>query len=211
MIYAYLDESGNLGRGGKFFTIAATVFDNEKGKLRVKRIIKRECLRLSKSNIPLSELKFYKLNFNERQRILNKIIQKADLDLYYITAKKSRVTLLQQGRDKNLVYNYLAGLLVEKIILRYNDDITFCFDQRSTKVTSMNSLCDYLEINAYKSGRFTHTIHVKQYDSKSMYNLQAADAIAGAINGSFERNSFQLLNIIKPRIVTSIKFPWTAF
>ena len=71
MIYVYLDESGNLGRGGNYFTIAATAFDNSKGRLRVKRIIKHECLRLSGSDLPLSELKFHSLNFYERQRILN--------------------------------------------------------------------------------------------------------------------------------------------
>ena len=128
MINIYLDESGNLGRGGDFFTIAGVVYDNKKGLNRLRRIVKKECLRLSGSSTPLDELKFHDLNFTDRQRILNRLTCRDD-----------------------------------------------------------------------------------QCDSKSVYNLQVADIFAGAINGSYMRANNHMIDIIRPRIVTSIQFPHDAF
>ena len=211
MINIYLDESGNLGRGGDFFTIAGVVYDNKKGLNRLKRIVKKECLRLSGSSTPLDELKFHDLNFTDRQRILNRFTCRDDHSIHYIVARKPKLTLLQQGREKNLVYNFLAGLLVCRIVRQYSDDISICFDQRSTKVTSLSSLKDYILVKAYTTCGFNHKITVEQCDSKSVYNLQVADIFAGAINGSYMRTNNHMIDIIRPRIVTSIQFPHDAF
>lgn len=119
--------------------------------------------------------------------------------------------MLQQDRDKNLVYNYLAGILVMEIIKKYNDDICLNFDQRTTKVASMNSLKDYIRIKAYTAGGFRHTLHVGQYDSHSMYNLQTADILAGVINGSYVRQNRHLLKIIEARLEARIEFPQEKF
>ena len=84
MINIYLDESGNLGRGGDFFTIAGVVYDNKKGLNRLRRIVKKECLRLSGSSTPLDELKFHDLSFTDRQRILNRLTCRDDHSIHYI-------------------------------------------------------------------------------------------------------------------------------
>lgn len=211
MISVFLDESGNLGNGGEFFTIAAVAFSQTKGQNRLKRLMKRACLDYSPNGKPLLELKANQLTFPQKQDILNKIAVRADHEIFYITAQKKYVTMLQQGRDKNLVYNYLAGILVMEIIRKYNDDICLNFDQRTTKVASMNSLKDYIRIKAYTTGRFQHTLHIGQYDSRSMYNLQTADILAGIINGSYVRTSKHLLSIIEARLESKIQFPKEKF
>lgn len=47
MITTYIDESGNLGRGGEYFILAAAVFNTKKGDARIKRIIRKEQKMLS--------------------------------------------------------------------------------------------------------------------------------------------------------------------
>ncbi len=151
MITAYIDESGNLGRGGNFFVLAAIVYDNKKGENRVKRIIKKEQQLLAKENqvAGLAEIKSCSLSFMQRQRILNKIVSRADNDIYYLAIYKKNVTLLNQDKPKNLVYNYFAKILTDMIFEKYNDDFRIVFDQRSTCVESMNSLPVYIKIGAY--------------------------------------------------------------
>lgn len=212
MINVFVDESGNLGKGGEFFTIAAIAFnDSDKGNKRVSRLIKKSCLRFSLDDHPLKELKCNKLSFTQKQAILNKITARADHEIFYITAQKKYVALLQQNRDKNLVYNYLAGILSMEIIKKYNDDVSINFDQRTTAVASMNSLTDYIKIKAYTSGNFKHNLHVSQFDSRSMYNLQAADIIAGIINYSYMNQKKHLINLMEAHFEVKIEFPRDKF
>jgi hypothetical protein len=211
MINVFLDESGNLGKGGEFFTIAAVAFSQPKGQIRLKRLMKKLCLTYSLDGVPLRELKANGLSFPQKQEVLRRIALRADHEIFYITAQKRHVTMLQQGRDKNLVYNYLAGILALEIIKKYNDDICLKFDQRTTKVASMNSLKDYVKLKAYTTGSFQHSIEANQFDSHSIYNLQTADILAGTINGSYVRQNRHLLQIIEQRLEAKIEFPITKF
>lgn len=59
----YIDESGSLGKKGKFFVIAGLVPENPK---RIKNIIKRYSLKLGRLNNALDELKGTRLNFSQK-------------------------------------------------------------------------------------------------------------------------------------------------
>lgn len=41
MITVYVDESGNLGRGGDFFVFGAVIYRDAKGSQRLSRMIKK--------------------------------------------------------------------------------------------------------------------------------------------------------------------------
>ena len=214
MITAYIDESGNLGRGGDYFVLAAIVYNNTKGENRIKRIIKREqqLLTSERHAAKLPEIKSYSLSFSQRQRILNKIVSRADNDIYYLAIYKKNVTLLNLDKPKNLVYNYFAKILTDMIFSKYNDDFRIIFDQRSTCVKSMNSLPDYITIGAYTN--YNHAdknVEVIQRDSKTLYNLQAADIIAGTVYYAYKDSYRHFLDIISPRIVKKDEFPRRNF
>ncbi|MCQ2049874.1 MAG: DUF3800 domain-containing protein [Candidatus Saccharibacteria bacterium] len=214
MITAYIDESGNLGRGGNYFVLAAIVYDNQKGENRVKRIIKKEQQLLAKENqvAGLAEIKSCSLSFAQRQRILNKIVSRADNDIYYLAIYKKNVTLLNQDKPKNLVYNYFAKILTDMIFAKYNDDFRIIFDQRSTCVKSMNSLPDYIKIGAYTNHNHADkNVEVTQRDSKTLFNLQAADIIAGTVYHAYKNSNIHFLNMIKPRVVKKDEFPRNNF
>ena len=214
MITAYIDESGNLGRGGDYFVLAAIVYDNKKGENRIKRIIKKEQQLLAKENqtASLSEIKSWSLSFSQRQRILNKIVSRADNDIYYLAIYKKNVTLLNQDKPKNLVYNYFAKILTDMIFAKYNDDFRIIFDQRSTCVESMNSLPDYITIGAYTNHNHADkNVEVLQRDSKTLYNLQAADIIAGTVYYAYKDSRKHFLDIIGSRVVKKDEFPRNNF
>lgn len=214
MIKAYIDESGNLGRGGKYFVLAAAVFDTEKGVVRARRIIRKEQQIVAKERAAseIQELKSCSLNFVQRQRILNKLTSKADVDIFYLVVDKEKVALLQQQKPKNLVYNYFAKLLTDKIFEKYSGDFYIVFDQRATAVKSMNSLTDYITINAYTSFPLVHQeVLVSQKDSKTEYNLQTADLVAGTIYKAYNQQKSHFIRLLSGRVISASEFPRTGF
>lgn len=214
MIRVFIDESGDLGRGGKYFVLAAAVFDTPQGIKRAARIIRKEQVRLAKArSIPaVEEVKSCRLTVPERQRILTKLVSKADIDIFYLVVDKTKVDLLRQGKPKNLVYNYFAKLLTDQIFSKYNDDFLVTFDQRSTAVKSMNSLIDYITINAYTQHQHVdRNVRVEQNDSKTYNNLQAADVLAGTIAQAYNLQSRHFLSMIKERVVKADEFPRSTF
>lgn len=214
MIRVFIDESGNLGRGGKYFVLAAAVFDTQQGVKRASRLIRKEQVRLAKNRpIPIiEEIKSCRLSVPERQRIVTKLVSKPDIDIFYLVIDKAKVDLLRQNKPKNLVYNYFAKLLTDQIFSRYNDDFTVTFDQRSTTVKSMNSLVDYITINAYTLHQhINHDILVEQKDSKTYNNLQTADVIAGTVAQAYCYQNRHFLDMMKERIVKADEFPRMAF
>ena len=214
MIKVFVDESGNMGASGKYFVLAAVIVKNMKAENRLKRIIRREqVLDASGQEIKKKreEVKFSKMKFSQRQRILNKM-SREDLDVYYFVAYKPMVSLMQQGKTKNLIYNYFSKLLMEKIFKRYDDDFEIIFDQRSTTVKSMNSLTDYIKSNAFTLANLVRKqIVVNQADSKTIFLLQAADMVAGATYQSYNNKLDHFFNILKTRVIDFDEFPRGGF
>ncbi|MBR3180661.1 DUF3800 domain-containing protein [Candidatus Saccharibacteria bacterium] len=216
MVKVYVDESGNMGKSGDYFVLAAIVFTSDKAEARVRRLIKKEQL-LGANGKPTgakkSELKFAKLEFEQKQRILNKISKEEGVNLFYFVAYKPMVELLQEGKTKNLVYNYFSKLLMSKIFKRYDDDFEIVFDQRSTAVKSMNSLTDYIEISAYAEfpNLVGKRILVNQGDSKTNKLLQAADLVAGAARQAYSLHNLHFLEILGGKIMAIVEFPKRGF
>lgn len=65
----FLDESGNLGRQGRYFVIACLIPHQSN---RIKNIVKRCRVSFGESR-PLSELKAYNMTFEQRQYFLNRL------------------------------------------------------------------------------------------------------------------------------------------
>lgn len=215
MITVFIDESGNLGRGGRYFVLAAVVFDDRNsGSKRIKRLVKRTALNvgLAQNGKPLKELKSGNLSFVNRQKFLQLMAKQPDHEIFYFVADKRHVSMLSQGKPKNLVYNYFSGLLAREIAKKYPlQDISILFDNRTTKVASMNSLSDYIRINLYTMKSFYGNINVEQADSKSSLGLQAADIISNTIYRAIDKNQRHFLEIIKNRIENAEYFPRGRF
>lgn len=218
MIKVFVDESGNMGAEGKYFVLAAVVVKNKETEVKLRRIVRKEQLldtkgRKLKLSQKREELKFSRMKFQQRQRVLNKIAGKSGVEMFYFVAYKPMVMLLNMGKDKNLTYNYFSRLLMEKVLRRYEDDFEIVFDQRTTAVKTMNSLTRYIRISAYKEfpklkGK---KIMVNQADSRTNYMLQVADVIAGAAGQAYAKRNLHFLEIIGREIQGIREFPKRGF
>ncbi len=87
--YAFIDESGDLGkRGSRYFTIAALVVDDP---LKLERIIKK--LRQRKLKKKIRELPEIKANNSDEvvRKYVLKRVKKTDCEIYAIVVEKDRI------------------------------------------------------------------------------------------------------------------------
>lgn len=200
MVKISIDETGNLGEGGgDYFVIAASVMKTPEAQKKTARLIRET--QKKRFGVFRKEIKFSEMNFEERVDILNQIALIDNVYIYYIAIYKPNAAILRK-LSHNLAYNYFSGMLIDRIVSDFNEDIKVVFDQRSTAIKSQNSLLEYITIRAATNPNFNHTIFVTQKDSRSSKRLQFADVIAGAI-GSFYRHSgdTSLISIIEPKII----------
>lgn len=201
MITTFVDESGDLGKGGRYFIIAIIVPQKSK---RIANFMKRFC---AKNN--LKEVKAAQLSFSQKQEIFNKLTSANDYTISYIVADKHNIDNKKLFEDKNLCYNYLFSFLIKKTIRSANDNVSILLDNHSTKVKSINSLCDYIKIKSFTQWNYQKNLHINYVDSKNSKVIQAIDVIANAIFAKYEYGKEHFYN--KLTISESIRFPQSKF
>ena len=212
MRMVYIDESGNLGTMGRYFVLAAIVFNDAKASNRIKRIMRKACKNFAEAGCrPLEEIHSTKLTFQQKQTLLNKFASKSDHEIFILVADKNHIAFQLSNVNRNIGYNYLAGLLVKSIVRKYDDDLCFVFDGRSTKITSRDSLLYYLSARASFDWGYKHKLDLSQSDSRQAYCLQATDLISNVTYRAFRDNKHHLSQIVQPHIEDIIKFPHTKF
>lgn len=203
----FIDESGNLGKNGRFFVIAALIPENPK---RIKNIVKRSCVKFGFAKTTFDEIKASQLSFPEKQEIIFKLREKDDFSCSYIVADKNFLHP-KIFADKNLCYNYLSSFLLKQIIKRATEDIEVILDNHTIKVYSAYSLKDYIRISAYSKWGFEKDISFKYLDSKECKALQAIDVLANAVYAKYNYDKKHLYGLIEPNFKYRIKFPYDKF
>lgn len=201
MITVFVDESGDMGTKERYFVIAMLVPQKSK---RIANFMKNFCI---KNN--LEEVKASQLSFPQKQEIFSRLTSANDYTISYIVADKNNVDNKKLFEDKNLFYNYLFSYLIKKTIKSANEDICILLDNHSTKVKSINSLCDYIKIKAFTQWNYQNDLHISYVDSKNSKTVQAADVIANAIYAHYIYNKDHFYNMLT--ISESIKFPQSKF
>ncbi len=201
MITVYIDESGNLGRNHDYFIIAMVVSHKPN---RLKNMVKKFC-----SRNRIDEIHAHELDFPQKQYLINKLTKQVDYSVAYIIADKMMINNDKLFESNNLLFNYLFSFLVRDIIRANTDDIHLNLDNRTVKVASLNSLIDYIKIEAYAKWGFNKNISIKYHDSKQCKIVQIADLVANSVRRKYDRgvdDFYSKLNIVK-----SIKFPYKTF
>lgn len=212
MTRVFIDESGNLGRGGRFFVLAAIVFLTRQAAKKASRYVHKMQKRLGAKGSPLAELKSCRMSFVERQMLLNGLMASGDIEFYYLVVEKARVSLLRNGYPQNLIYNYFTKLLVDDIFTAHGNKTQITLDERSTKIKSANSLRDYLLIDAYANfNKKRDEIEILQADSRMVNNLQLADLIAGTVYQAYTRHQRHFLDLMGRKIRSANEFPEKDF
>lgn len=201
MITVFVDESGDLGKGGRYFIIAMLVPQRSK---RISNFMKRFCVKNS-----LHEVKAAQLEFPQKQEIFNKLTSANDYTISYIVVDKHNIDNKKLFEDKNLFYNYMFSFLIKKTIRSNKEDISILLDNHSTRVKSINSLCDYIKIKALTQWDYKNNLNINYVDSKNSKVIQATDVIANAIYAHYTYGKDHFYGMLT--ISESIKFPQSKF
>lgn len=210
-IYLYLDESGNLGSGGRYFTIAAVETDNPKP---LSNIMKKTILK-TKTKFErfkdVNEIKASESNPIIKDFFLNRIASKENIHIRYIVSDKKHVKkdLLD---DENLLYNFMLKFLIVPVAKRQGlKRLIIILDKRSIKVKSANSFEDYINIILRFELNLDIEIVVKYLESQNSYAIQAADFIANAIYTKYEFENEYFYKLVNHKITYDNRFPYKNF
>lgn len=204
------DESGNLGKKGRYFTIACIGGSDLKP---LKNTMKKAILKVKKQFPQFENAKEIKASESFpiiKDYMLRKIATK-DIDIRYIVADLDNVKQALKD-DENLLYNYLLHFLVKSVALEKGvKDIEINIDKRTIKVQSINTFEGYIKLKLiYELGKDLD-IKVKYIESHNSYAIQATDFVANAINTFYEYRYDYYYNLIKHKIVHIEHFPYKYF
>lgn len=208
------DESGNLGKDGRYFVIACIDTYNARS-LHVKMKKKLLDAKLKKPELPVDgfEIKANKADKSTKLSILTGIAEK-ELYISYIVADLHHVfpKLLD---DKNCFYNYMIKLIVDDMI---KDNFTskkllLRLDNKTVKVKSENTFKEYINIHLNYERTLNLELDAKYIDSKSAegFVIQAADYVANAIYAYYEYGNSTYFDALCPVIKHVQLFPRSKF
>lgn len=209
-IYLYLDESGNLGMEGKYFTIAAIETTNSKP---LNNVVKKSILKTKNTFIKFKDSNEIKASDSSpiiKDYFLTKIASK-DINVRYITSDKRHVkkALLD---DENLFYNYMLKFLIVPVAKKSGlKKLIIQLDKRSIKVKSANSFEDYINLVLRYELNLDIEIIVEYFESHNSYAIQAADFVANAIYTKYEYGYDYYYDLISNKIIDCIHFPRWKF
>lgn len=204
------DESGNMGRKGRYFTIACIETYNTKA---LKNVMKKSSLKVKRKFPRFANEREIKASDSFpiiKDYILRRIISK-DIQIRYATADLPFVhgPLL---KDENLLYNYLLHFIIVPVAKRRDvDEIDIFLDKRSIKVESINSFQNYISIKVNYELGLDVKISVDYMESHNSYCIQAADFVANTINSYYEYGHDHCFKILHPKIAQHEKFPRHVF
>jgi len=209
-----IDESGNLGTSGRYFVIACIETKNYKS---LHNIMKRK-LQAAKQLYPnlksgSHEVKAANAFPSVKHHILESIATK-DIKISYIVADLFHIEprLLV---DKNILYNYLVKLLLQRLISSKDigSTVNILCDNKTTKVASTNSMSDYIKtvINYEQNMDIDLNIRFMDSDSSNAYVIQAADYVANALYSRYEHKNILYSQPLTLKFYKMGHFPYTKF
>lgn len=205
------DESGNLGKQGRYFTIACVEMRTSTKPLS--NVMKKAVLK-TKQTFPkfsdCTEIKANESNPVIKDFFLRKIASK-DLAIRYIVADLQHVKK-QLLQDENLLYNYMLKFVIEPVAMAKGlKNLVINLDKRTIKVESINSFEGYIKIRLNYELNLDLNIEVNYIESQNSYPIQAADFIANAIYSKYEYKKDEYYNLFKHKVVQKELFPKRYF
>lgn len=181
-----LDESGHLHSKstGRYFVIGG-ILSNNSNLIKITKRFKKANLKLKKQkNINIKEeLKGTDLKTKDKHFLLKEIEKVKDVKYVFVIVDKKQVQK-NNLNSVNLFYNYAINILIEclynrGLIPKEIETLRVNLDNRSIKISSQNSLEDYLNIKfkIEKAPLVNFDIKCKYSDSKIDYSIEIADLL----------------------------------
>jgi hypothetical protein len=208
-MHVYLDESGDLGWildkpyrfGGssRFLTLAFLVVEEATHHFprRLIRKFRRHYKMKSSREVKGSDLSPNQLvHFAyETLKLLN---SKDEIRVRAITVMKENVQQHIRS-DPNKLYNYMINLCILDLI-GDEDAVYFTPDPRSIKVSSGDSMVDYLQTQLWFEKKVKTKLIETPFESHTNLNLQFVDVITHIIWTHHENGDSAAYDIIAPKV-----------
>lgn len=211
----FIDESGNFGTDGRFFTIASVRCDTN-DCIRYNRAVKKASLKIKrrfpKSCTDNGEVKASLSNCISKDYMLRKI-EHSCFRIDYITADLNYVEARLLD-NQNILYNYLLTFLVKPVVINNSDlkRLTINIDNRTIKVGTERAFAEYIKGKIWvEYDRGDVDVTVTYFSSDKNYYIQGADFVANAINARFEKKNQYFANLITNKIEVRVQFPYRNF
>lgn len=207
------DESGNLGSQGRYFVIACIDTFEYKALHNIMKTKLGKAKQIFPNVISHShEIKAADALPAIKHHIMECIVKK-NVAVSYIVADLWHIEkrLLE---DKNILYNFLARILLDCLISSSDTKINILCDNKTVKVSSANSFSDYIKTRyIYDWQLYQLELNVKYLDSddRNAFSIQAADYVANALYLNYEYKNSNYKNILQPIIKYAIHFPSKKF
>lgn len=215
----FIDESGDLGTGGRFFIISCVVLSEELNRRWEK--IARDYIRKYNKKKPkqkkIKEIKASNLSYKRKLEIVDRFFKGQEgLSIFLgIIDKKHKhfqnTFFGKQRENTELAFNYLIGKILDKGIADKFSDVkewNLVIDERNVAIQGRNSLQDYLNINRLFPETKGFRVRTLYYDSKNLKGIQLADLIANIAFSKFEyKRSEGLFHKISGNIENQYKYP----
>ncbi len=151
---------------------------------------------------PSRELKGAELTKNQKLEFANRtnnLLEKhSEIEICSITVAKENVQL-HIREDANKLYNYMINLcLLEEI--EHLPLVRFTPAPRSIKVTSGDSMVDYLQMQLWFERQSRTILRLTPHESHANNNLQFAGILANIVWGNFEKGESDAFEILAPRM-----------
>ncbi|MDD9868201.1 MAG: DUF3800 domain-containing protein [Candidatus Campbellbacteria bacterium] len=212
----YIDESGNLGRGGRYFVFPVIYFSSRRHYKSWKNLAKK-VIKNNSTLKTLGEIKGSDMNYALKKRILSEIDSKGiDFNIWLgiidTAAQYYKEKYINSDSIKELAFNYTLNRLFQEKITRKisTKSVEVCIDNRNLKTGSKYSLEEYINVESiHNDNHCCESILVKYKNSKKCYGIQLADLIANIVFTKYEYNGSVGLykNYIKPKILDVWEYP----
>jgi hypothetical protein len=210
-MYIYLDESGDLGfdlkkKGtSKHFIITVLLTREPKKIANCIRHLKEDALAKKYKKMP--EIKFNNSNETFRNRVIKKLTEQEIFVLIFSLHKAKVIAKLHDKKDK--VYNYVTGLLFDKILNATNpgEELIMTVDKVKVGKIQIEDFNFYLGLKLFLAGQADRKLKIIHVDSQKDRCIQAVDFISGSIFRKYEFGDLNLYNQIKGKIIDEVFWP----
>ncbi|MBR0271404.1 MAG: DUF3800 domain-containing protein [Methanobrevibacter sp.] len=197
MEYIYIDESGDLGKGGsKYFIIAGIKVNNYRNLDRlINKSRRNNKKKIGKSN----EIKGTTIPPEIKKKIL-KSLNKIDYESFIIVLNKKDRYKINYKNDNHLLYDILSSELAKLINISSSTEVYVDRTRRNKqKIANYNEIFKK-NLNNPKN----HPISIKHVDSLKYKGVQIADLISWSAYQSIENNNDEYIKIVKNKIMKTV-------
>lgn len=200
MNYIYIDESGDLGKGSKYFIIGAIIVDDY---IKLERSITKIRRKFKKELGNFQEIKGNKTKNFIIKKLLTKVNSLNSEILIIVFDKKDKYKINYKN-DFNVLYDIIASELAKEI--KITKSTLIIVDTCKPKKKLVNNFNQRFldKINNSKN----HQINIIHQNSINQKGLQVIDVIVWAAFQYMEHNNREFIDLIENKKIKKVFKDW---